>query len=106
MITLSETATNNIKLQLQKRGSGLGIRLGVLPTGCSGLSYVLEFVDIKNENDQEVIFDGFSVFIDDESAKYLKGTTLDFVKTLTGEGFEFKNPNEKAKCGCGESFIV
>lgn len=106
MIKLSDTAIERIKSQLEKRGSGLGIRLGVKSTGCSGLAYILEFVDAPDPTDHEFKFDNFSVFIDTKSFVYLTGMEVDFKKIGLNEGFEFMNPNEKARCGCGESFTV
>ena len=85
---------------------GVGIRLGVRTTGCSGLSYVLEFVDAAAEEDKIFEFDDFKLLIDPKSLLYLDGTELDYVKEGLNEGFEFKNPNVKDECGCGESFHV
>lgn len=108
MISLTERAAEKVKLNLQKRGKGIGIRVGVKTTGCSGLAYVLEYVDIdKNIIDQLVVEQqGVKVFVDKKSLVYLNGLTMDWVKQGLNEGFEFKNPNEKNKCGCGESFNV
>jgi iron-sulfur cluster assembly protein len=106
MIILTDSAIKQITDQLAKRGSGLGIRFGVKQTGCSGYSYILEFVDQLDNNDQETKFDKFSVFIDDKSLPYLKDMVVDFVKEGIQEGFNFVNPNSKSECGCGESFTV
>lgn len=105
-ITVTPSAQNRIKRQLLKRGTGLGIRLGVKTTGCSGFSYVLEFVDSATDQDACVSLEGFSVIIDKAHIPYLQGMTLDFVKQGLNEGFSFSNPNEKDRCGCGESFRI
>lgn len=106
MITLTETATKKIVHHIQKRGKGLGIRVGVKTTGCSGLAYVLEFVDSPQQADIEIDCAGCKLYIDPKSCPYLQGMTIDYVKNGLNEGFEFKNPNEKDRCGCGESFRV
>ncbi len=105
-ISMSEAARAHIGRHLVNRGSGIGIRVGVKTTGCSGLSYVLEFVDELNEEDLVFEQGGFSVIIDPKSMVYLDGTELDFVKEGLNEGFQFNNPNSKSECGCGESFHV
>jgi iron-sulfur cluster assembly protein len=106
MIKLSSNAINRINSQLEKRGSGIGIRIGVKSTGCSGFSYVLEFVDIPESNDDVYKFENFSVFVDKKSLLYVSGLEIDYKKIDLNEGFEFINPNEKARCGCGESFTI
>lgn len=105
-ITLSDAAADRVKSFMANRGKGLGIRLGVKTTGCSGLAYVLEFVDELEEDD--VIFEdkGVKVIVDPKSKLYLDGTRLEFKKEGLNEGFEFVNPNVKGECGCGESFTV
>ena len=105
-ITLSDAAAERVKSFMANRGKGLGIRLGVKTTGCSGLAYVLEFVDELEEDD--VIFEdkGVKVIVDPKSKLYLDGTRLEFKKEGLNEGFEFVNPNVKGECGCGESFTV
>ncbi|MBA5249709.1 Iron binding protein IscA for iron-sulfur cluster assembly [hydrothermal vent metagenome] len=105
-ITLTDTAAERVTGFLVNRGSGIGIRLSVQTTGCSGLGYNIEFVD--NTNDDDTVFDdnGVKVIIDAKSLIYLDGTEVDFVKEGLNEGFEFNNPNAKAECGCGESFTV
>ncbi len=103
---MSEAARAHVGRHLANRGSGIGIRVGVKTTGCSGLSYVLEFVDELNEEDLVFEQGGFSVIIDPKSMVYLDGTELDFVKEGLNEGFQFNNPNSKSECGCGESFHV
>ncbi|AUD79020.1 MULTISPECIES: iron-sulfur cluster assembly protein IscA [Kangiella] len=105
-ITLSDAAADRVKSFMANRGKGLGIRLGVKTTGCSGLAYVLEFVDELEEDD--VVFEdkGVKVIVDPKSKLYLDGTRLEFKKEGLNEGFEFVNPNVKGECGCGESFTV
>lgn len=106
MISVTEAAANKILQQLEKRKSGLGIRVGVKTTGCSGLAYVLEFVDKPTSDDIEVKSNNCSIFIDPKSIPYLNGLTMDYQKKGLNEGFEFINPNEKDRCGCGESFTI
>jgi iron-sulfur cluster assembly protein len=84
----------------------VGIRLGVKTTGCSGLSYVLEFVDTIAPEDEVFAQEGFSLIVDPKSLVYLDGTELGFVKEGLNEGFQFNNPNVKNECGCGESFHI
>ncbi|MDO5679505.1 MAG: iron-sulfur cluster assembly protein IscA [Pelistega sp.] len=105
-ITLTEKAANHIQSYLTKRGKGVGLRLGVRTTGCSGMAYKLEYVDEPDELDQ--VFESFNVkvFVDPKSLAYIDGTQLDYVREGLNEGFKFTNPNEKASCGCGESFTV
>lgn len=105
-ITLTDTATERVVGFLANRGSGIGIRLSVQTTGCSGLGYNIEFVDNANDDDTVFESDGVKVVIDAKSLVYLDGTEVDFVKEGLNEGFEFNNPNAKAECGCGESFTV
>ena len=108
MITLTDTANNKIKQLLTKRGQGVGIRLGVRTTGCSGLAYTIEYVD-KYDAEVGVINysqKDFVVLVDLKSDVYLKGLTMDWVRNGLNEGFDFKNPNEKDRCGCGESFRI
>lgn len=105
-ITMTPAAEDHILRHMSHRGHGMGIRLGVKTTGCSGLSYVLEFVD--NQDEEDCVFDCGSVqlFVDPKSLAYLDGTELDFAKEGLNEGFMFNNPNVKDECGCGESFHV
>ena len=108
MITVTELASKKIKKNLEKRGKGVGIRLGVKTTGCSGLAYTLEYVD-KYEGEIGVTNFGqpdFVLLIDAKSLAYLNGLTMDWVRNGLNEGFEFTNPNSKGECGCGESFRV
>lgn len=105
-ITLTQQAADHINRHLQKRGKGLGLRLGVRTTGCSGLAYNVEYVDEPASEDQIVEQLGVKVFIDPKSLPFLDGTQLDYSREGLNEGFRFSNPNEKASCGCGESFTV
>lgn len=92
--------------QIQRRGTGVGIRLGVKTTGCSGLAYVLEFVDAPDSTDKVFHQHGIDVYVDPKSMVYLDGTELDFVRSGVNEGLQFTNPNSAGECGCGESFKV
>jgi len=103
---MTDVAKNHIGKQIQDRGNALGIRVGVKTAGCSGLSYVLEFVDSLEKTDHVFDQGDFSLVVDPKSLVYLDGTQMDFVKEGLNEGFEFKNPNMKNECGCGESFHV
>ena len=105
-ITLTRSAAEHVARFIQKRGKGVGIRLGVRTSGCSGMAYKLEFAD--ETVDEDVIFEshGVNVLIDPKSLAYLDGTELDFVREGLNEGFKFNNPNVKDECGCGESFNV
>lgn len=103
---MTESAKQHIGGQLKSRGKGEGIRVGVKTAGCSGLSYVLEFVDEPDTNDEKFDQGDFNLFVDPKSLLYLDGTELDFVKEGLNEGFQFNNPNVKNACGCGESFHV
>ena len=105
-VTLSERAANHIRNFLAKRGSGLGIKLGVRTSGCSGMAYKLEFADVADPEDIQFESFGVKVFVDPKSLSYLAGTELDFVREGLNEGFKFNNPNVKNACGCGESFNV
>ncbi|HEC29383.1 MAG TPA: iron-sulfur cluster assembly protein IscA [Gammaproteobacteria bacterium] len=105
-VTLTDTAADRIKIFLENRGKGVGLRLGVKTSGCSGMAYVIEFVDEINESDQVFEDHGIKVIIDQKSMVYLDGTELDFKRDGLNEGFEFNNPNVKDSCGCGESFTV
>jgi iron-sulfur cluster assembly protein len=105
-VTLTEAAARHVANFIAKRGKGLGVRLGVQTSGCSGMAYKLEFVD--DALDDDLVFDshGVKVVVDPKSIVYLDGTELDFVREGLNEGFKFNNPNAKAECGCGESFNV
>ena len=105
-VSLTEAAAQHVRAQLDDRGHGEGIRLGVKTSGCSGMAYVLEFVDEPAPEDEVFEGHGVKVFIDPKSLVYLEGTELDFVREGLNEGLEFRNPNVSAECGCGESFTV
>ncbi len=105
-ITLSESAANRVQKFLEQRGKGVGLRLGVRTSGCSGMAYTLEFVDETLPEDITFESFGVSVLIDPKSLTFLDGTELDFVREGLNEGFKFNNPNVKNSCGCGESFNV
>ena len=105
-ITLTDRAAAHVQRYIEKRGKGVGLRLGVKTTGCSGLAYKLEFADEIQPEDQQFESNGVRVLVDPKSLAYLDGTELDFVREGLNEGFKFNNPNEKDRCGCGESFNV
>jgi iron-sulfur cluster assembly protein len=106
MITVTPEAAGKIVRNLQRRGNGLGIRIGVRTTGCSGLAYVLEYVDDLQPGDDVVVQEGFSVIVNKKDQPYLQNLQIDYVRQGLNEGFEFINPNEKDRCGCGESFRI
>ena len=106
MISLTDKASNKVQQTLAKRGKGIGIRIGVKTTGCSGLAYVLEYVDHPNPEDIRVDCTGCSLFVDPKSSAYINNMTIDYVRNGLNEGFEFSNPNERDRCGCGESFRI
>ncbi len=106
-ITMTEPAAERVKSFLANRGKGIGLRLGVKTMGCSGMSYVLEFVDEYDDSEDEVFETrGVKVIVDKKSLVYIDGTELDYAREGLNEGFKFNNPNEKDACGCGESFTV
>ena len=105
-VTLSEKAAQHVSSFLTKRGKGIGLRLGVRTSGCSGMAYKLEFADASNPEDHVFESHGLKVIIDPKSLPYLEGTELDYTKEGLNEGFKFRNPNVKDECGCGESFNV
>ena len=105
-ITMTENAARHVKKFLEKRGKGAGLRLGVRTSGCSGMAYVLEFVDEVQPEDEVFEDHGVKIVVDKKSLLYIDGTELDFVKEGLNEGFKFNNPNVKGECGCGESFSV
>ncbi|MFZ9392159.1 MAG: iron-sulfur cluster assembly protein IscA [Betaproteobacteria bacterium] len=105
-VTLTQKAAEHVAQFIAKRGKGVGVRLGVKTTGCSGLAYKLEFVD--QPADEDLAFDSFGVrvLVDPKSLPYIDGTELDYTREGLNEGFKFNNPNVKSECGCGESFKV
>ncbi|MBY0418491.1 MAG: iron-sulfur cluster assembly protein IscA [Pararheinheimera sp.] len=105
-ISMTPAAADRVRSFLANRGKGLGLRVGVKTTGCSGLAYVLEFVDDLNDDDQVFEQNDLKLIVDGKSLVYIDGTQLDFVKEGLNEGFQFNNPNVNGECGCGESFTV
>ncbi|MBK7954599.1 MAG: iron-sulfur cluster assembly protein IscA [Candidatus Accumulibacter sp.] len=105
-VTLSERAASHVSNYMVKRGKGIGLRLGVRTSGCSGMAYKLEFADVAHPDDIEFESHGVKVLIDAKSLPYLDGTELDYAREGLNEGFRFNNPNVKDACGCGESFNV
>ncbi len=105
-ITLTDSAADRVRTYLDKRGSGVGLRLGVTLTGCSGYSYVINYAD--EIADSDVVFEdkGITVIVDPDALKLIDGTEVDFVKNGLNEAFSFRNPNIAGECGCGESFTV
>jgi len=105
-ITITENAADRVKTFLTNRGKGVGLRVGVKTTGCSGMAYIVEFAD--NIDKEDTVFEekGVKIIVDPKCLLYLDGAELDFAKEGLNEGFKFINPNEKARCGCGESFSV
>jgi len=105
-ISITEAAARHVRSYLEKRGKGIGLRVGVRTSGCSGMAYVLEFADELQGEDQVFEGHGVKVVVDPKSLTYLDGTELDFTKEGLNEGFRFNNPNVKDECGCGESFNI
>ena len=105
-VTLTEKAAEHVARFIAKRGRGVGVRLGVKTTGCSGLAYKLEFVDQPAAEDLTFESFGVKVLVDPKSLPYIDGTELDYTREGLNEGFKFNNPNVKSECGCGESFKV
>jgi iron-sulfur cluster assembly protein len=105
-ITLTESAAGHVQRSLSKRGKGLGLRVGVRTSGCSGLAYKLEFADQASPEDLEFESHGVKVLVDPKSLQYIDGTELDYTREGLNEGFKFRNPKVKDECGCGESFNV
>lgn len=106
MITLTKIAADKMQAALDNRQKGIGMRIGVRTTGCSGMAYVLEFADKLTEGDIEIDERGIALVISKKDLVYLEGMEIDYQKKGLNEGFEFINPNESARCGCGESFTV
>ena len=105
-ITMTPAAADRVRSFLVNRGKGVGLRLGLRTSGCSGMAYVLEFVDSLIDDEEVFDIDDVKIIIDAKSLIYLQGIELDFVKEGLNEGFQFNNPNAKGECGCGESFTV
>ena len=107
MITVTSNALNQVKRLLSQRGKdSKGIRIGIKTKGCSGLSYTLEYVDETEKADEKIQIENINIFIDSKATLFLIGTQMDYVEDELQSGFEFTNPNEKGRCGCGESFHV
>jgi len=106
MINVTPRAASKIVSNLDRRGGGIGIRVGTRTTGCSGLAYVLEYVDQPESSDIVINSDGFKIVVDPQSSPILQGLIIDYVRNGLNEGFEFSNPQERDRCGCGESFRV
>ena len=106
MITLTKTAADKMASALYNRKQGIGMRIGVRTSGCSGFAYMLEFADQLFPGDIEIEERGVALIINKKDLVYLQGMEIDYAKQGLNEGFEFRNPNEKARCGCGESFTV
>jgi iron-sulfur cluster assembly protein len=106
MISITQTACNKVSESLCKRGKGVGIKVGVKTTGCSGLAYILEYVDTPTPEFLSFIDNGIHIFVDPKAVPYVNGMTIDWTKKGLNEGFNFINPNERDRCGCGESFRV
>jgi iron-sulfur cluster assembly protein len=105
-VTMTERAAQHVANFIEKRGKGVGLRLGVRTTGCSGMAYKLEYADAVQPEDQSFECHGVKIRVDPKSLAYIDGTELDFVREGLNEGFRFNNPNEKNRCGCGESFNI
>jgi len=105
-VTLTEKAADHVQSFLAKRGKGVGLRVGVRTSGCSGMAYKLEFADTVEANDTQFESHGVRVIVDPKSLPYVDGTELDYTREGLNEGFKFRNPNVKDECGCGESFNV
>ena len=108
MITITERAAGRIKMNITKRGRGIGIKVGVKTTGCSGLAYVLEYVDQVSAVADYQYYEEFgaNIWVASKDLTYIDGLSIDYVKKGLNEGFEFRNPNSKGECGCGESFTI
>ncbi|MCH7880120.1 MAG: iron-sulfur cluster assembly protein IscA [Proteobacteria bacterium] len=105
-IELTDVAATRVQQFLANRGKGIGLRLGVKTTGCSGLAYVIEFVDELQSDDEVFESRGVKIVVDRKSLVFLDGTEVDYARVGLNEGFQFKNPNAKDECGCGESFTI
>lgn len=106
-MTLTDAAAVQVQRLLESRGRpSAGIRIGMKTKGCSGLSYTLEYADAQNEFDKVIEEKGVTLFVDPKAVMFIIGTEMDFIEEKTQSGFVFRNPNEKGKCGCGESFHV
>ena len=105
-ITLTENAAQHVQNFMTKRGKGVGLRIGVRTSGCSGMAYKLEFADEVGADDLQFVSGGVTLLVDPKSLPYIEGMELDYTREGLNEGFKFNNPNVKSDCGCGESFGV
>ena len=105
-IDLTDRAANHVRTYLEKHGNGIGLRVGVKPSGCSGYQYVIEAAESIEQHDHAFEYKGVKIVVDEQSLRYLSGTELDYVREGLNEGFKFHNPNVQQTCGCGESFSV
>lgn len=105
-VTLTENAAKHVQNFLSKRGKGVGLRVGVRTSGCSGMAYKLEFADELGSDDLQFVSNGVTLLVDPQSMPYIDGMELDYTREGLNEGFKFNNPNVKDSCGCGESFNV
>jgi iron-sulfur cluster assembly protein len=105
-VSLTQTAAQRVRNYLEQRGHGVGLRVGIKKTGCSGYAYVIDYADAVKSEDEVFEQQGVKVIVDRESLKLIDGTEVDFVKQGLNEAFKFRNPNVKGECGCGESFSV
>lgn len=105
-VSLTPSAAERVRSFLEKRGSGVGLRLGVKKTGCSGFAYVVNYADEVAASDVVFEHQGVKVIVDSDSLRYVDGTEIDFVRQGLNEAFKFRNPNVRGECGCGESFNV
>jgi iron-sulfur cluster assembly protein len=105
-VSMTERAAKHVAAYISKRGKGLGVRVGVRTSGCSGMAYKLEYADAANAEDEQFESHGIKIFVDPKSLSYIDGTELDFVREGLNQGFKFNNPRAKDSCGCGESFRV
>lgn len=105
-VSMTEAAAKHVSQFLEKRGKGIGLRVGVKTSSCSGMAYKLEFADVLEPDDQVFDSHGIKVIVDPKSLVYIDGTQLDYTREGIQEGFKFNNPNEKDHCGCGKSFSV
>lgn len=107
MMSITDTAAERVKALLASRGKPCeGVRIGIRTKGCSGMSYTLEFADEKNGFDEVVEDKGVTIFVDPKATMFIIGTEMDYVEEQLESGFVFRNPNEKGRCGCGESFHI
>lgn len=106
MISLTPSAADRVRSYLERRGHGIGLRVGIRKTGCSGYAYVIDYADTVEENDQQFSSHGVTVVVDADSLPLIDGTEVDFIKDGLNESFRFRNPNVSGECGCGESFSV